>query len=48
MPYTVNGVEYDFDSCVNQLCLSNEKVSTISTRFHVVSNVFRKYQMLTF
>lgn len=25
-----------------------KKVSTFSTRFHVVSNVFPKYQMLTF
>ena len=25
-----------------------KKVSTFSTRFHVVSNVFSKYQMLTF
>ena len=26
----------------------SKKVSTFSTRFHVVSNVFPKYQMLTF
>ena len=25
-----------------------KKVSTFSTRFHVVSNAFPKYQMLTF
>ena len=25
-----------------------QKVSTFSTRFHVVSNAFPKYQMLTF
>lgn len=25
-----------------------KKVSTFSTRFHVVNNVFPKYQMLTF
>ena len=35
---------------VNRKCEQKgpKKVSTFSTRFHVVSNVFPKYQMLTF
>ena len=42
-----NGRLYVF---VNRKCEQKgpKKVSTFSTRFHVVSNVFPKYQMLTF
>ena len=41
------GIEFVF---VKRKCEQKgpKKVSTFSTRFHVVSNVFPKYQMLTF
>ena len=52
MPHTGNPCveKPDVDVFVKRKCEQKgpKKVSTFSTRFHVVSNVFPKYQMLTF
>lgn len=45
-----NYIRMHFDVFVKRKCEQKgpKKVSTFSTRFHVVSNAFPKYQMLTF
>lgn len=53
LDYDLHDNSYSF--CINLVFVKRKceqkgpkKVSTFSTRFHVVSNVFPKYQMLTF
>lgn len=49
--FVMNGANHRMNSVfVKRKCEQKgpKKVSTFSTRFHVVSNVFPKYQMLTF